>query len=148
MRLLRSSMQDNFRIYRKMLHAKKKIFEQIRDVIMHDVRGVIRSERQNVKFLVTGEFIFQKAARLDIITNPLIFFNTDPKSTVNSRSIDDKLNAIHNDLVNQINDFLLSGSNWILKEVVHIDLKVTTHDPTRACGYLKLPEKFANLQVY
>ena len=34
-----------------------------------------------------------------------------------------------------------NGSDWVLKEALHIDLRVTTHDPTRAGSYLRLPNK-------
>ena len=106
MRLVRSSMQTNLRLYRRKLNAKENIFDRLRDVIMHDVRGVIRRERKNVKFYITGDFIFQKGARPEIITNPPIFFNTDPKSTISSRSIEDKLDASYKDLEEQINEFI------------------------------------------
>ena len=33
-----------------------------------------------------------------------------------------------------------NGSDWVLKEAIHIDLHTTTHDPTRAGSYLKLPD--------
>ena len=106
MRLVRSSMQANLRLYRRTLNAQRNIFDRIRHVIMNDVRGVIRRERKNVKFYVTGEFIFQKGARPDIITNPPVFFNTDPKSTISSRSIEDKLQETFDDLEKQINTFI------------------------------------------
>ena len=106
MRLVRSSMQANLRLYRRQLNATQNIFDQLRHVIMHDVRGIIRRERKNVKFYVTGEFIFQKGARPDVITNPPVFFNTDPQTTISSQSIEDKLQAIYNDLDKQINDFI------------------------------------------
>ena len=106
MRLVRSSMQANLRLYRRTLNANENIFEQLRHVIMNDVRGVIRRERKNVKFYVTGEFIFQKGARPEIITDPPIFFNTDPKTTISSRLIEDELQATFNDLEKQINTFI------------------------------------------
>ena len=34
-----------------------------------------------------------------------------------------------------------NGSDWVLKEAVNIDLRVATHDPTRAGSYLQLPKK-------
>ena len=34
-----------------------------------------------------------------------------------------------------------NGSDWVLKEAIHIDLRVATHDPTRAGSYLQLPKK-------
>ena len=106
MRLVRSSMQANLRLYRRQLNATQNIFDQLRHVIMHDVRGIIRRERKNVKFYVTGEFVFQKGARPDVITNPPVFFNTDPQTTISSQLIEDKLQAIYNDLDKQINDFI------------------------------------------
>ena len=106
MRLVRSSMQANLRLYRRQLKVQENIFDQLRHVIMHDVRGIIRRERKNVKFYITGEFIFQKGSRPDVITDPPVFFNTDPQSTIASRSIEDKLQAIYDDLEKQINAFI------------------------------------------
>ena len=37
--------------------------------------------------------------------------------------------------------YFRNGSDWVLKEIRNIDLRVTTHDPTRAGSYLKLPKK-------
>ena len=106
MRLVRSSMQANLRLYRRTLNAQQNIFDRIRHVIMHDVRGVIRRERKNVKFYVTGEFVFQKGARPAIITDPPIFFNTNPKTTISSRPIEDELQETYDDLEKQINTFI------------------------------------------
>ena len=106
MRLVRSSMQANLRLYRRNLNATRNIFDQIRNVIMHDVRGIIRRERKNVKFYVTGEFVFQKGTHPDVITDPPVFLNTNPHVTTSSRSIEDKLQATYNDLEKQINTFI------------------------------------------
>ena len=106
MRLVRSSMQANLRLYRRNLNATENIFDRIRHVIMHDVRGIIRRERKNVKFYVTGECIFEKDARPEVITDPPVFFNTDPHSTMDSGSIEDKLQETYDDLENQINKFI------------------------------------------
>ena len=106
MRLVRSSMQANLRLYRRSLNATENIFDRIRHVIMHDVRGVIRRERKNVKFYVSGQFIFQKGAHPDEMTDPPVFFNTDPHATISSRDIEDKLQETYGDLEKQINAFM------------------------------------------
>ncbi len=106
MRLVRSSMQANLRLYRRTLNAQQNILEQLRHVIMHDVRGVIHRERKNVKFYLTGEFIFQKGAHPDILTDPPVFFNTNPMTTISSRPIEDELQATYDDLEKQINTFI------------------------------------------
>ena len=106
MRLVRSAMQANLRLYRRNLNAERNIYERIRHVIMNDVRGVIRRECKNVKFYVTGEFVFQKGTRPDVITDPPVYVNTDPQRTISSRSIEDKLQEIYNILENQINTFI------------------------------------------
>ncbi len=99
-------MQANLRLYRRTLNANENIFDRLRHTIMNDVRGIIRRQRKNVKFYVTGEFVFQKGARPDIITNPPVFFNTDPKTTISSRPIEDELQATYDDLEKQINTFI------------------------------------------
>ncbi len=106
MRLVRSLVQANLHLYRRSLNATENIFDRLRHIIMHDVRGVIRRERKNVKFYVTGEFIFQKGACPDVITDPPVYFNTDPQATTSSRSIEDKLQATYADLEKQINAFM------------------------------------------
>ena len=106
MRLVRSSMQENLRLYRRNLNATENIFDQIRHTIMNDVRGIIRRERKNVKFYVTGECIFEKGARPEVITDPPVFFNTDPYSTMESGSIEEKLKETYDDLEKQIDKFI------------------------------------------
>ena len=106
MRLVRAVMQNNLRLYRRSLNATKNIFNRILDVIMNDVRGVIRRERKNVKFYVVGECIFQKGARPEVITQPPVFFTTDPFTTINARPIEEKLKATYVDLEKQINKFI------------------------------------------
>ena len=55
MRLMRSSVENNFRHYRRSLSKPtENIFAQLRDVVMHDVRGIVRRERKNIKFYVSG----------------------------------------------------------------------------------------------
>ena len=55
MRLMRSSVENNFRHYRRSLsNTTENIFAQLRQVVMHDVRGVVRRERKNIKFYVSG----------------------------------------------------------------------------------------------
>ena len=106
MRFVRSSLQANLRLYRRNLNAMENIFDQIRHTIMNDVRGIIRRERKNVKFYVTGECIFERGARPEVITDPPVFFNTDPYSTMESGSIEEKLKETYDDLEEQMNKFI------------------------------------------
>ena len=58
MRLMRSSVENNFRHYRRSLNTTANIFAQLRHVVLHDVRGIVRRERKNIKFYVSGKFSY------------------------------------------------------------------------------------------
>ena len=57
-------VQDNFRLYRRVLNTNQNMFEQVQHVVMHDARGILRRQRQNVKFYITGNFIFERPSVL------------------------------------------------------------------------------------
>ena len=58
---------------------------------MHDVRGVIRRQRNDIKFYVTGEFIYEKAQQPGVIIEPPIYLKTTPITTTRSRPIEQSL---------------------------------------------------------
>ena len=141
MERIQTAHAGNFRLYRRSLNCDRNVYENLRNVILHDVRGVLRQQHQNVKYYVTGKFIFEKPHRPGVFTDPPIFLSSDPIATTNSQPIDQILENVYSELVEQIETFQRNGSGWVLREVVDIDLRVLTYDPTRASSYLKLPEK-------
>ena len=144
MRQVQSSVQNNFRLYRRVLNTNRNIFEQVRHVVMHNARGILRRQRHNVKFYITGKFIFEKALRPGVFTDPPVYFNTSPLTTTSGRPIEEALRIMYQDLTGQINEFIRNGSGWSLRTALEIDLRVATYDPTRASSYLQLPEKIRN----
>ena len=51
---------------------------------MHDIRGVVRREHNNLKFYITGRFIFEKAHRPGVYTDPPVYLTVDPVATTQS----------------------------------------------------------------
>ena len=43
---VQSSIQNNFRLYRRVLNSSRNIFDQIQHVVVHDVRGILRRQHQ------------------------------------------------------------------------------------------------------
>ena len=134
----------NFRLYRKSIDSNKNVIDKLRHVIMNDCRGVIRNEPQNIKFYVTGKFVFEKATRPGVVTDPPVFFKTSPIATTRSIPIEEALESTFQDMREKINTYIRNGSGWVLKAVLDVDLRVATYDPLRATSYLRLPEKLHN----
>ena len=140
MRLVRTAHGDNFSIYRKSINSGNNIYGQLRHAIMNDCRGVIRNQRDNVKFYVTGKFIFEKASRPGVETDPPIYFQSNPIATTRTRPIQEALESTYQNLLEKINIFIKNGSGWALKAVHDVDIRVATYDPLRATSYLRLPK--------
>ena len=58
-----NSLHGDFRMYRKSLNFDVNIYEKLRHAILHDVREVLRTHQSNIKYYVTGKFVFEKAHR-------------------------------------------------------------------------------------
>ena len=94
------------------------MYEQLRHIIMLDVRGVIRKHRNNIRFYVTGEFIFEKAQRPGVITEPSIYLKTAPVTMTRFRPIEQLLENMYENLAEQISEFTRNGTGWVLKEIL------------------------------
>ena len=126
MELIKSSHERNYRIYRSHLAEKSNIPERLRDVIMHDARDVIKSERDNVKFMITATVIYEKAMRPGVFTDPPVYFKTTPVATTHVHSIDEVLDGMYEHVLEQILAYQQNGSGWIMQELRNIDLQVCT----------------------
>ena len=139
MRQVMSRHDGDFRMHRKTMNSDKNIYEQLQHTIMNDVRGILRQQHNNVKYYITCKFVFEKADRPGVYTDPPIYVSTEPIATTRSRPIEDILRHKYEELVEKIETFVQNGSGWILKEILDVDLRIVTYDPTRASSYLKLP---------
>lgn len=144
MEQVQSAHAGNVRLFRRSLNSDRNVYEQLRNVILHDVRGILRRQKSNLKYYVTGKFIFEKPERPGVFTDPPIFMSSDPVATTNSQPIENILQQIYSELVEQIETFQRNGSGWVLREILDVDLRIITYDPTRATSYLQLPEKLNN----
>lgn len=124
MELIQSSHAANFRVYRRELYAKNNFQAQLRHAIMHDGRGVLRRERNNVKFNFTTKCIFEKALRPGVFTDPPAYFKTSPVATTRSTPIETILQGMFEDIWGQINAYVRNGSGWTLREVLDVDMQV------------------------
>ena len=48
---------------------------------------------------------------------------------------------MYDDIAELISSYIRNGSGWVLKELLDVDLRVATYDPTQAYPYLRLSEK-------
>ena len=138
MRQVMSRHDGNFRMYQKTLHSDKNIYEQLGHTIMNDVRGVLHQQQNNVKYYITCKFIFEKAHRPGVRTDPPIYLSTDPVAMTRSHHIEEILRQKYEELFEKIETFVQNGcSGWILKEILDIALRIVKYDPTCASSYLK-----------
>ena len=142
MELIKTAHTGNYRLFRRSLNSDRNVYEKLRHVTLNDVRGILRQQRGNVKYYVTGNFVFEKPHRPGVVTDPSIFLSSNPIATTSSKPIEQILEKIYNEIVEKVESFQRNGSGWVLRDILDVDLRVMTYDPTRANSYLKLPEIF------
>ena len=136
---------DNYSLYHKCLNSdKKNILKQLHRAIINDCRGVAQCERDNIKFYIVGSFVFEKASRSGVLTDPPIYLKTKPISTTRSKPIEEALEECYKDLVEQIDSFTKNGSVFVLKAILNVDVRVLKYNPMRASRYLRLSKKLRN----
>ena len=129
---------DNYSLYRKSINSNKKnILKQLHHAIINDCRGIVQRERDNIKFYIVGSFVFEKASRSGVLTDPPIYLKTEPISTT-------ALEESYQDLLEQIDSFTKNGSGFVLKAILNVDVRILKYNPMRASGYLRLPKKLRN----
>ena len=133
MELIQSSHAGNFRLYRRELAAKNNLQAQLRHAIMHDGRGVLRREQNNVKFTFTVKCIFEKALRPGVFTDPPAYFKTSPVATTRSTPIETILQGMFEDIWEQISAYVRNGSGWALRELLDVDMQVCFFELLLSC---------------
>ena len=102
---------ENYGLYRKCINSNKKnILNQLHHAIINDARGVVQNERDNIKFYIVASFVFEKASRAGVFTDPPIYFKTDPIPTTRSKPIGKALEKMYQNLIEQIDSFTRNGS--------------------------------------
>lgn len=123
--LRRSAHIGNYRLYRKEIHATSQIQSRLRYTIRHDIKQFLHAVRQNIKFVVTASFIFQKALRPEIYTIPPIYFKSTPVRTTQPTNIDEILDGIYQHLWMKVEDFTMNGSGWAMYKLLNVDVEVS-----------------------
>ena len=72
---------ENFALYRKCINSNINVLNGLHHAILNDWRGVVRRERDNVKFYIVGTFVFEKVSRSGVFTDPPIHLKTKPIAT-------------------------------------------------------------------
>ena len=122
--LEKTAHNGNYKMFRYTVHSTKNIHDELRNILKHDVRDIIQQVRQNIKFIITINCIFEKSLRPGIYTNPPVYFKTLPVTTTLDRDLDNILTEMNNDLWSKIENYVQNGSGWCLRQLVNIDLEV------------------------
>ena len=125
MRLTKTAHEGNFKEFTKNLFAKKNFFDQLRSCIIYDCRGILKTEKRNLKFSICVRVKFHKAANEAILTEPPIFFQTRAVSTCDPAKIEKNLAKSYEELVERINSFQSNGSGWTINTIESVTIKVS-----------------------
>ena len=91
--------------------------------------------------------VFHRAARPDILTEPPVYFRTEPVASTSSNPIELQLKVALRRLWQEIDTYEENGSGWVLDHLIELDLHVVAYDPLRAGAHMKLPQWLTKLKA-
>ena len=128
--------------YNKAIYSDEHVLEKIQYTILNQVKKIIQNTRENIKFYVTLEIVFEKSNEPEIKTDPPIYLSSNPFNTTNPTGLNITMQKIYEELYASIETFEKNGSNWVIFKVNNISLTVVKYKPIRASSYLSLPKFF------
>ena len=117
--------------------------------VMSSARAQIErlSSERNLKWYLTLSMVFHRAARPDILTEPPVYFRTEPVASTSSNPIELQLKVALRRLWQEIDTYEENGSGWVLDHLIELDLHVVAYDPLRAGAHMKLPQWLTKLKA-
>ena len=94
----------------------------------------------NVKWYLSLSLVFHKATRIDVVTDPPVYFQTEPVASTSTKPIELQLKIALRRLWQNIDNYEENGSGWVVDSLRELDLHVVSYDPLRAGIYLALPK--------
>ena len=99
--------------------------EKLRELILNEVKIIIEeTNHEFFKWHVGLKSVFHKASNPEILTEPAPYFRTLPLESYRSIPLYEKLEQAYTMLMESIDKYERSGSGWILKEHVYIELHI------------------------
>ena len=96
-------------------------------------------ERHALKFNMSLHVNFEKATDPEVTTEPPIVFVSEQMEVYENTDIDELLTICSEQLQNRIEVYEMTGSGWIISELMELDTTVWQLDPLRASTYHSLP---------
>ena len=101
----------------------------------------------NVKWYLSLSLVFHKATHTDVITDPPVYFRTEPMASTSAQPIALQLKIALRRLWQEIDSYEENGSGWIVDHLRELDLHVVSYDPLRVGIYLPLPQWLVRRQA-
>ena len=101
----------------------------------------------NVKWYLSLSLVFHKATHTDVITDPPVYFRTEPMASTSAQPITLQLKIALRRLWQEIDSYEENGSGWIVDHLRELDLHVVSYDPLRVGVYLPLPQWLVRLHA-
>ena len=110
---IRSALKKNAAVHRMDYGQERDIFEQLRSSILDDGFTFIQKQ-SNIKYFFTLKLTFQKAVDPTVITNPPIYFRSEPFIQIPGENVHADLQLAHSQLLHQLDTFERNGSGKLL----------------------------------
>ena len=106
---VRSALRNNATVHRMDYGQERDIFEQLSTSILDDGFTFIQ-DHPTTKYFFTLKVTFQKAVDPTVITNPAIYFRSEPFINIVGEDVHADLQLAHSQLMHQLDTFERNGS--------------------------------------
>jgi len=105
------------------------------------------SREANIKWYTSLSLVFHKAARPDMITDPPVYFRTEPVQSTSATPLALQLKIALRRLWHKIDRYEANGSGRVIDHLRELDLHIVSYDPLGAGIYISLPQKLVGLRA-
>lgn len=124
--LVENSLRGGAKVYRLAFPqgTDNVDFVRLHEMIAKDVPELVQNAKGLFKWYLGLKVIFQKATNPDIVTDPPIFFITDPVASYESHSDSEIWKFVKEQLMKQIDNYQMNGSGWIVHQMMSLDVNM------------------------
>jgi len=105
------------------------------------------SREANIKWYISLSLVFRKTARPDVITDPPVYFQTEPIQSTSATPLELQLQIALRRLSHKIDKYETNGSGWVVDYLRELDLHIVSYDPLGAGIHLSLPQWLVALKA-
>ena len=116
------------------------VVAQLGNAVLVDARALLERNEKNIKWYAGLRLVFRKAARPDVLTDPPVFFKTEPVASTSGNPLELQLKIALRRLWHQIDRYEANGSGWVIERFEAPELHIVEYDPLRAGAYVPLPK--------